>query len=94
MKVIYKYPLEIKEKQEILLPDNHQILDIQVQNNIPCLWVLLDSDDLDPSKIHSFYIHLVGTGQKFNDSILNYITTFQLAGASIVLHAFYSWTGK
>lgn len=94
MKVIYKYPLEIKEKQEILLPDNHQILDVQVQNNIPCLWVLLDSDDLKPSSTHSFNIFLYATGQQFIDCGLNYISTFQMMQGSYIIHAFWNWTGK
>ena len=93
MKTVYKYPLQLVEKQEISLPDNHQILDIQLQNGVPCMWVLLDVDDLQPSKSHTFYISIFGTGHKFDAKQLNFIKTLQF-NSGLVFHFFWNWTSK
>lgn len=91
MEVVYKYPLELVEKQELRLPDNHEILDIQLQNGVPCLWVLLNSDDMEPSAEHRFYITMVGTGHPFNSKQLSFIKTLQLSN-QLVFHFFWNWT--
>lgn len=44
MRVIYKYPLSLTNSQEIVMPVDAQILTAQLQNNMPCLWALIDTD--------------------------------------------------
>jgi hypothetical protein len=92
MKTIWKYPLVIKDFQEINLPENAEILTVQVQNYIPCLWALVDDD---PEKDQKMYkIRIAGTGHTMSDYLLNsgeeykYISTFQLDNGSIIFHVF------
>lgn len=42
MKRIFKYQLEITDRQTILLPHDAEILSVQVQNQKPCLWAKVD----------------------------------------------------
>ena len=43
MKSIYKYPIHRAHREEIILP-LEQILTVQLQNHIPCLWAMIDDD--------------------------------------------------
>jgi len=40
MKTIYKYPVEIKDKIRVSMPIDAEILCVQVQYDIPCIWAL------------------------------------------------------
>lgn len=55
---IYKYPLELTDRQEVHLPEGAVILHVAVQNGIICLWALVDPDAWNEDR--TFWI--VGTG--------------------------------
>ena len=58
MKTIWKYPLAITDSQEIRVPAGALALSVQMQGDIPCLWVLVDpTADRDLWRITT-----VGTG--------------------------------
>lgn len=84
MKVVYKYPLQVLDDQVIRMPLDAQICSIQVQNNIPTLWAVVD-DNL--AEIN-FNIITIGTGQYFKPDGLIYLGTYQLVG--FVGHVFLS----
>lgn len=59
MKRVLKYPLQFAGKQLILTARAPQALTLQLQHNVPTLWVLVDADD----ELHtSREVLLVGTG--------------------------------
>lgn len=64
MNIIYKYPLEIIDRQQIELPAGSSILTVQVQNNKLWLWALVDPS-APPATRH---IHLFGTGQPMSNA--------------------------
>lgn len=84
MKVIHKFSLQQEPLQGIWIPKDATILTVQVQRNIPCLWVLLDPD---ADKVLRKIV-IVGTGQEFPEEGLRYIGTFQLFEGSLVFHVF------
>lgn len=84
MKVIHKFPLQQTPLQTISVPRFAVILTVQVQRNIPCLWVLLDPD---ADRIWRDIV-ILGTGQEFPEEGLKYIGTFQLYDGSLIFHAF------
>jgi hypothetical protein len=91
-KVIYKYSLKVLESQNILLPIGSEILTIQNQREIPCLWVLVDPNENEMEKIS---IEMFGTGNPIHYDMgvsRSYISTFQLHGGALVFHAF-KYTG-
>jgi len=88
-KTIYKYTLEVTDEQDIEMPLNSTILTIQVQNNIPCLWAIVDPNE---TEVRVKRVMIFGTGHPIDDDILkfnlSYIYTFQLKEESLVFHAF------
>jgi hypothetical protein len=57
-KVIWKFPLLIKDSQVIELPRNFEILTVQVQNRIACLWAMVNPEVATEKII----IEIIGTG--------------------------------
>lgn len=86
-KKIYKYPLEVADINRIKMPVDAEILTIQVQGDVPCLWALVDPTQ--PEK--EYIIEMYGTGHPIECSGFNerkYISSFQLYGGGLVYHAF------
>lgn len=84
-KTIYKYPLEVTDLQELELPEGAEILTVQMQTGVPCLWALVDPTADKKCRL----IRIAGTGHFLNDEIEHrYIGTFQMAGGQLVFHAF------
>lgn len=86
MSVIYKYPLEVTDKQSVNLPKGCQILSVQTQFGKPCLWALVDEhEEKEPRIIHTF-----GTGNEISIDTenLSYISTYQLDGGGLIFHTF------
>ena len=83
---IYKYELIIKKDEaEVELPSFHQILSIQNQNGILCLWAKVNTDP-NVKKIKKKFI-IKNTGQDADDLAYDsYITTVQIGG--FVKHIF------
>lgn len=42
IQTIWKFPLDVRELQTIVVPSNAQALHLAVQDGTPCVWVLLD----------------------------------------------------
>lgn len=84
MKAIYKYPIAVIDEQTIEIPLGGQILAVQMQNEIPCMWVLVDPQHVIVKRDFRIY----GTGQQIPDSAGLYIGTFQLRGGMLVFHLF------
>lgn len=64
MKTVWKYLLEITDRQEILMPYNAEILTIQEQHNILCLWAVLNTapDPIFGEEKEKRIIEIIGTG--------------------------------
>lgn len=80
---IYKYPLELKDLNEIDMPEQAEILSVQIQNGIPCLWAKVNTDYPEEKRA----IRIIGTGNSINPcEPLVFITTYQFEG--LVFHVF------
>ena len=55
---IYKYPLEVTDRQEVRLPEGAMIVHVGVQNGFVCLWALVDPDAWNENR--TFWV--IGTG--------------------------------
>ncbi len=82
MRTILKYPIDTTPCREIEMSLNAQILCVQLQNNIPTLWALVETEE--PKRI--FDILTYYTGSYWIDEKGQYIGTYQLAG--LVHHVF------
>lgn len=61
MKTIYKYPLILKERQQIELPTSAKFLSLQVQDGTPTIWCMVDTS-MQSTYMASVYIF--GTGHE------------------------------
>ena len=84
MKRILKYELSIEDEQTILLPDNAELLTVQVQRGVPCLWARVDTAELNVRR--KIITH--GTGHIVPDTTGRYVGTYQLDSGSLVFHVF------
>ncbi len=88
MKTIYKYQLELTDKQIIKTYKNVEWLTVQLQHNTVCLWGVVDTDTCPQDAI----IYIVGTGNpmpkfdKYSPIVLEYIGAVQQN--SLVWHIF------
>lgn len=85
MKKIYKYPILIEDKQVISMPINAEILTVQIQNGVPCIWALVDTSS--PLSDVSVRVYPTG-GEVYPSPNLKYCGTFQLIGGGLVFHVF------
>lgn len=75
MTTIWKYPLKLQDHQSVDMPLGAEILTVQFQDGIPCLWAKVDSM-MHNKKLRS--IALVGTGHPVSeDGGCRYIGTCQ-----------------
>lgn len=92
IKRIYKYKLEMTDVQEVQLPTGYQILTVQNQSDTPCLWALVDPDELNTESVT---IEMYGTGSTISYDMgitREYIATFQIYDGAYVFHVF-KYTG-
>lgn len=69
---IYKYPIEIKDTQNILMPFDANVISVQVQNGVICLWAEAEHET---KAGRTFYV--VGTGHERPEDAM-YIGTVQM----------------
>jgi len=89
---IYKFPLKKMDGQNIIMPRGAEILTVQTQNEIPCLWALVNPEEKETD---ARFIEMVGTGHPIANDMATerkYIGTFQLYGGTLVFHCF-EYTG-
>lgn len=87
MKIIWKYPIEVTDTQVVMLPKGSQILSVQVQRNVPTIWVVVNPDLSVPRFART--LRMFGTGHEISEIFeIRYIGTFQLRDGELVFHLF------
>jgi hypothetical protein len=84
LETIWKFPLSVTDQVTIQVPEGAQILSLQVQGGIPCLWAKVNPDN--PKK--PMKIGIYGTGHEHQEIPGIFIATFQMEGGTLVFHAF------
>ena len=87
METIYKYELEVKDFQSIEMPKGAEILSVQSQAGIICIWAKVDTESTKRKRSFEIY----GTGQEIIEKNINqrkYLATIQLMGGRLVYHIF------
>jgi hypothetical protein len=80
---VWKYSLLCEENQHIDMPGQAEILCMQLQDHIPCLWALVDPKAAFRTRV----ISVVGTGGDMENCPRKYIGTFQINNG-YVYHVF------
>jgi hypothetical protein len=82
---IWKYPLEVKDSNQLELPKGAKILCVQLQGHAPCLWAEVDKLEI---KKQIVTIDIFGTGHEIDQTPRNYLGTFQMHDGYLVFHAY------
>ena len=85
MKTVWKYKIPTDDVFVLDLPIGAKPLSVQVQNDDPILWCLVDDRQMVNEKRR---FRLAGTGHSISENNLAFIGTFQLFGGSFVGHLF------
>ena len=82
MRIILKYELK-PGRNNIELPAEFIALSVQIQNNTPCLWCLVETENLLTSR----FFYVFSTGKPIDSELnLKFIGTFQ--SSWMVFHLF------
>lgn len=65
-KVIYKYQLRETDRQQLHMPKGSIPLSVQVQNDIPTMWVL---QTVDAPANTTWTVHCIGTGNRIDEHV-------------------------
>jgi hypothetical protein len=84
MKCIYKYPIKVADEVRIVMPLNTEILCVQVQRDIPCIWALVTKSTEVALRKFRWY----GTGHPVEMHSGKYIGTIQMDNGALVFHLF------
>lgn len=86
-KTIWKFELEVADKQFIRMPKEAELLSVQTQNETPCLWALVNPNNATEERCFEVF----GTGHTMHCDIgidRKYIGTFQMQNGGLVFHLF------
>ena len=84
MKTIYKYPIEMSNEFNILMPKYAEVLDVQIQHGKPYIWARVNTDE--PVVVTPFALR--GTGHECDVTDLSHVGTFQMDGGDLIFHLF------
>lgn len=85
MRRVYKYPIETRDQQILIIPGLIQVLHLDVQGGRPCIWCMVDPDKA--AKGYKVIIH--GTGHDADDTAdMKYVGTYKLFNGTFVGHVF------
>jgi hypothetical protein len=88
MKAIWKYPLETTDEQIVTVPNGRiRVLTVQVQHDIPCLWIEVEAG---PPLVKKLKILIYGTGHPiFESDELKYVGSYQLQEGALMFHVYF-----
>lgn len=86
MKAIWKYPLDVTDKQVIQMPANAKVLSVADQAGVLTIWALVDVDA--EKEARKFYV--VGTGHPLDFTGANFLGSVQQG--PFVWHVFVEMT--
>ena len=83
---IWKFETEVTDRFTLKMPSGGQILTLQIQNEKPCIWALVNPEN-DPEER---FFELFGTGHEMESMGINrkYIGTYPLQNGAFIFHLF------
>jgi hypothetical protein len=83
--VIWKFQFPVQDEFELGMPEGAEILSVQVQNGMPCLWAAVKPGN--GMEKREFAVR--GTGHEFTPIFKEvYVGTFQLHGGAFIGHLY------
>jgi hypothetical protein len=85
VKSIWKYPLQVLDRQFVAMPRGAQVLTVQTQRGQPHIWALADPAERE---YVDRCLRIYGTGHEMPADPGRYVGTFQLADGGLIYHVF------
>ncbi len=86
MKRVFKYPLQVADKQEIQLPASSKILSVEEQGGQLVLYALVNDT---VKMMNTFVVIIHGTGHDADDTDgCDYVNTVKMYDGRIMFHVF------
>lgn len=87
MKSIWKYPLGVTDIQDVPMPIGAEVLSVQIQHGMPCIWAIVDTAGKTEHRVFKMYGtgHPLTINEKDNEV---FIGTFQVNAGALVFHLF------
>lgn len=81
---IWKFPIQVHDEQEVVMPEGAQLLHVAMQQGQPCVWAQVNPDAAPtPRKIRVF-----GTGHDMPDDPGQYLGTFPMMEGRLIFHVY------
>jgi len=90
VRTIWKYHLEVEDKQTIEVPWGAVPISLQTQFEIPCVWVDVPYSDTELKSNITFLTFGTGHPIEGNMDYYTFLGTYQLTGGSLIFHVFYN----
>lgn len=85
MKTIYKYNLEITDRQIVKMPYNSEIISVKNQGNSLCLWAMVETNnEVRPT----YEIEIFGTGNPIEKDVFREFIDTCVMPNGLVWHVF------
>ncbi len=81
---IWKFALKPLSEQSIEMPENAQIISIQMQASLPYIWAIVNPVNQKKKRV----FHTFGTGTVIPEADRNYIGTYKSQDDVLVFHVF------
>lgn len=81
---VWKYPIPLEDWPELPMPLGADVLCVQMQGDMPCLWARVDPDAA--KTIRQF--RWAGTGHQLTPDVGRYVGSVQMMGGALVFHLF------
>jgi len=82
--VLATIPTDVRDRQVLEMPVGAQMLTVQMQDDLLCLWALVDPN----APRASYTFRIAGTGHNIEEEKLLYIGSVLLFNDTIVFHVF------
>jgi hypothetical protein len=81
---IWKFPLRVTDEQAVDMPIGAEILSVQTQHDIPCIWALVNPKIKSRPRVFNIF----GTGHEVPAEKLKFVGSFQVADEDGAFHLF------
>ncbi len=81
---VWKYTIDATDSFKLSMPEDAEVLSVQVQNGGICMWAKVNPNNLLMPRCFC----LRGTGHDFTGKEGRFVGTFQLAAGTLVFHLF------
>jgi hypothetical protein len=78
MTTMWEFPIDLKTRQTVNMPERARVLSCQLEGRKICLWALVDSQAPEETRL----VYMIGTGHTIPEMPLQFVNTIQAMGST------------